>query len=165
MKKPLIALAVLAACSSAFAQEDPAVAAAKSANDSFVSCVQALTTAAGAIKSESTQALLIKEAPDTCSKSVRVAPVSKKVDTAYYVWDGVKFVAGLVAQYKGQALIWGAVQAMTSRSADSTDNAVNGGYSLAGKGMDASAAAAEAANAQAAAALAAQQQAAENVGN
>lgn len=139
MKRYLIAVVLLVASAFAWAQEtDPAVAAAKSANDSFVSCITAVTTAAAAVKNETVQAMMIDKAPDNCSKNVRVAQVKTEPSGGYLIWDGVKFIAGLVAQYKGQALIYGAITGVVDRMASSTDAAVTQGFNTANNGMEVS---------------------------
>lgn len=138
MKKSLIALAAIAAFSFAHAEENPAVAAAKSANDTIKECVTATVTAIGqSTMSEGTKALMIKDAPAGCRAAVVIPAVRQAPGTGEMMWDGFKFVAGLVAQYKGQALIWNAVTGITDRALNSTDNAVNQGFNTANQGMGA----------------------------
>jgi len=117
----------------------PAVQVANNANVAFVSCVKAVTQAAANIESESTRVLMIDGAPEKCAKNVRAPNVQAEPSTASRGWALAHFALSSFAQYKGQALVWGGLQAMLGRSADSTDSAMNRGFDMAGQGIDAAA--------------------------
>ena len=137
MKKSLIQTlstvgAALALCGPVAAQEssDPTVQAAVAANTAIGQCITAVTQSA-ASADNSVKALLITQAPSMCRNSVVMPAIRQAPTTGEMVWDGVKFVAQLWAGYKGHALMWSGLTTMVGRQADSTDNAVNQGFSTA----------------------------------
>lgn len=132
MKKTIIALAVLAVCASAKAQEsnDPTVAAAQSANAAISECIDAVTRSASTADN-SVKALLITQAPGMCRNSVVMPSIRQAPTSGEMIWDGLKFGLQLWAGYKGQALVWNGITTMMSRQAQSTDNAVNQGFGTA----------------------------------
>lgn len=138
MKRIIIILAAgLALTTYARAEEEhPAVQAAGNANMAFVACVQAMTQAATTMPSEAARAMMIEGAPDKCARNVRAPNVQSEPSNASRGWAFAQFLVGAVAQYKGQALIWNGLASMMSRSADSTDNAVNQGFATANNGLD-----------------------------
>lgn len=125
-------VATLAMCLPALAQDsqDPAVAAAQSANTAIAACVGAITQGA-ASADNSVKALLITQAPSMCRQSVVMPNIRQAPSAGEMIWDGTKFALQLWAGYKGQALVWSGLQAMLGRQADSTDNAINQGFSTA----------------------------------
>lgn len=124
--------ATLALCLPALAQdsEDPAVAAAKSANTAIAACVGAITQGA-ASADNSVKALLITQAPSMCRQSVVMPNIRQAPTAGEMLWDGTKFALQLWAGYKGQALMWSGITSLVNRQADSTDNAVNQGFNTA----------------------------------
>lgn len=134
-----LALAVFLTGHSRAEESHPAVEAANNANVAFVQCVEKIVGAAEKISTESTRVMMIEGAPDKCAKNVRSPNVQTEPSGAARFWHFAGVAAGLIAQYKGQALIWGGLQAMMSRSADSTDKAIDRGFDTADKGIDAAA--------------------------
>jgi hypothetical protein len=139
MKKSLIALAVFAVASFAVhAEENPAVAIARDANTAIGTCITAMSSGiAGSNLGTDAKTLMLNEVPAKCKQSIVMAQVRQGPGTGEMVWDGFKFAVGLWAQYKGQALIWNGLQAMMSRQADSTDNAVDQGFNTANTSVEA----------------------------
>jgi hypothetical protein len=137
MKKTLIALAALAALSfSAVAEEHPQVAAARDANTAIGACITAMSTGISQSNMASdAKTLMLNDVPAKCRQSVVMPNIQPEVSNASRGWALAQFAIGAFAQYKGQALIWGGLQAMLGRSADSTDNAVNQGFNTANTGI------------------------------
>lgn len=129
---PVLALvAVLTGNASAEESQHPAVQAAGNANVAFVACVQAMTQAATTMQSETARAMMIEGAPEKCARNVRAPAVQAGPTTSDRVIDFGKFLVGAVAQYKGQALIWGAVTSLVNRGYDATENTASQGLQTA----------------------------------
>lgn len=137
MKKFITALAAIAAFSFAQAEENPAVAAAKSANDTIATCVTSVTSAVGtSTLSEGSKVLMIAQAPANCRAAVIQAQVRQGPSTGEMVWDGAKFALGLWAGYKQQALMFGAITGIVDRMSASQDATVTQGFATANNSLE-----------------------------
>jgi hypothetical protein len=136
VKKSLISLAFVALSAlvwaPAMAEENATVAAVKSANDAIGTCISAMSTGiAQSTMSSDAKVLMLRDVPTSCRNGVVVANVPQEESGLAKFYRFAGGAVALYAQYKGQALIWGGLQAMMGRQADSTDNAVNQGFNTA----------------------------------
>lgn len=136
--KKLFATCVLAAVGIAHAQDvtNPNVQALTSSNLAFAKCVEDMSKQGGTMTPEA-RAMFIMSVPRMCREGVFFTQVKEGPTGAQMAWDVAKFGMGLIAQYKGQALIWGAVTGIVDRMGQSTDTAVQGGYNLGSQGIEA----------------------------
>lgn len=136
MKKALVSLALVALSALAWApvmaEENPAVAAAKTANDTIGSCITSMSTAvAQSNMSSDAKVLMLRDVPATCRGGVVMANVQPTESGASMFYRFAGGALQLYAQYKGQALVWGGLQAMLGRQADTTDKAIDQGFNTA----------------------------------
>lgn len=138
MKKSMLAMTLgMSLAIVAHAEENPAVAAAQSANDTIAACVTSTTAAIGASNlSEGSKVLMIAQAPANCRAAVVIPSVRQAPTTGEMVWDGTKFVIGLWAGYKQQALMFSAITGIVDRMSSSQDAAVTQGFNTANNGME-----------------------------
>jgi len=137
----VIILATLAAAFTmpAWAQDkNPNVSLVESSNVAIVACIADMTKHASSMSPE-TRSFMMATIPKTCRESVVVAQVKERPTGGEMAWDVAKFGLGLWAQYKGQALVWGAVTGIVDRMGQSTDTAVQGGFGIASQGIEAAA--------------------------
>lgn len=130
MKKIIFALLTAFAFAPAWADQDPNVAAAQSANNTIAQCMTAVTSGAAGMAPEA-KALLVTQAPRMCREAVVMPVIKQGPTTGQMIWDATKFGLQLWAGYKNQALVWGAVTGVVDRLADSTDAAVQQGFGVA----------------------------------
>lgn len=124
-------LALLFAPTAGAEEVHPAVQAADNANVAFVSCVEKMTAAASSISTESTRVMMIEGAPDKCARYIARPAVQSEPSASSRAWAFGQFLVGAIAQYKGQALIWGAVTSLVNRGYDATENTASQGLTTA----------------------------------